>query len=1084
MSNPLRVVDNAADVLYTSLVRPQDGMTAPRLQTTHANAGTIVNLFAMAVVEHMTVNLMHRWFPSEILRLISNLGVIAEQWLFVNDTKYRRHSKHVECIWAVCHVYCTTAWIVGNRATKQSKHAGSVMSTLHRDLIWAPWRLREMGPGVLRQVATSFAAMQTAAFRAPDRQQSWSCVYGWLHAGFLYVGYAGHQRTHQVHNSGVTYRWLEHGMGKYKEQPAHCTRWRYTMARKFGPLLPGFVVLREGPMEAMKIVETLAIGALKPVANAQRVPHDPLQLSASVRTERTTTRRRRPLPSRRLTLPHPGPTVDDGTVTKRLVKLALPPRQVHAAAAQWASPPTTERAAKNIASSPIWSAPLPRLLDQIRETQMLPLGPINLYDQHMWPALVMWLCMPIASPDWHAIARSWGCRHPALLLTTCLRLPMGRLRQQRLRQQLNRAMKAARLPALNPTIIKVPFAELIPITRTFIKETAKRSYRDDCERAWILRQMRVVRGKAPSHKDDCCASAASKTVTHEDLERLPASDTSAAILMKGAIFINKRWDIPKRFDSAGLMNIVCEAVVGALHPHVRHCKNAIQKAARYCEFEAAPSVRHLLRRWSDTNDAYDEHTHDMHVPSGYTGVGDDKGKACGWHVPNLAFTASMYTYVTNSPFWEVTAMTWEQANKALQHILAELIPSHLHGWLSIDDTTPRLPHMYITVKSKCFDPNGGGRTCVKESHSCCRKIISYASWPKRRNWQMIARAVETTLKHYSHGAEIWRLKDAAKTYRARLTTVEAQAHEHIRGPNACTCQRCGGSKLVWEGLVADAGQFFETVTPECVEDSMTFLFSCALKAGHPGKVTTITAPTRRAYFGGYKYNPVKHSKTFTLADLHCCVMAAANMSFASVGSRVVRLRGLPIGGFMSKIACSVVLGAAEQAWAQNQAHLLREGFLRTGQTWLQAVAWARYVDDAVLASPYLCRACLQDALNAFSPVQFDATADTRRLKWLDLVVDLDTLTFDMADKDFAMPPPWSARFADLRAYMIGRAARWAEVRLSSHEVTRLCIKMIAELHAQGWRARHFRYVFYSTSARSHAREFKALRAALWHSFRP
>eukprot|EP00959_Pyramimonas_sp_CCMP1952_P168278 3516409-Pyramimonas_sp.AAC.1 len=60
--------------------------------------------------------------------------------------------------------------------------------------------------------------------------------------------------------------------------------------------------------------------------------------------------------------------------------------------------------------------------------------------------------------------------------------------------------------------------------------------------------------------------------------------------------------------------------------------------------------------------------------------------------------------------------------------------------------------------------------------------------------------------------------------------------------------------------------------------------------------------------------------------------------------------GLAIGGFLSKIACSMILCCAESAWQKDVIARASDRFVPQGYRWQNVVAAARYVDDLLLCS--------------------------------------------------------------------------------------------------------------------------------------
>ncbi|CAK0822235.1 unnamed protein product [Prorocentrum cordatum] len=396
----------------------------------------------------------------------------------------------------------------------------------------------------------------------------------------------------------------------------------------------------------------------------------------------------------------------------------------------------------------------------------------------------------------------------------------------------------------------------------------------------------------------------------------------------------------------------------------------------------------------------------------------------------------------------------------------------MHSWGSV--RIPRgCPHMYNTIKEKCFDGMPPRvHSCARAAHSCCRKIVSFASWPKRRNWQLLSRSYETLLKRFSPGFEVWRLRDAAPTLRDGIAKLRA----HPNG-SGCTCFRRGSRKLPVEGVVADAGQFFESVRASDA-DAAAALFRRAAHSGAPDRVTVSRSMRRRAFLGGRLDNPRHDLKTFAFMELALCLAAFARMTFVSVGDVVAEFTGVPIGGFMRKVRCSLILCRWETEWDEDDAHLQAQCFVPPGWRWSDAAACSRYVDDMIMLSRVLCRTCLEDALKCMHDVPFELSPRSRRLKWLDLTVDLDSLMIDLFPKAFSTAPAWASSPSALRAHVLSRVARWREVGMCLDQVIHHSARLVADLKARGWAPHHFRHVWFSARGCQASMEMDVARLSL------
>ena len=82
---------------------------------------------------------------------------------------------------------------------------------------------------------------------------------------------------------------------------------------------------------------------------------------------------------------------------------------------------------------------------------------------------------------------------------------------------------------------------------------------------------------------------------------------------------------------------------------------------------------------------------------------------------------------------------------------------------------------------------------------CCR-------WPARNNWRLVGRALNLVLRRWGHGFELASLKKAARDLLPSCTELAVV-------DDGVTCCCCGHAKPRMNGLVADAGQFFEAAEP-------------------------------------------------------------------------------------------------------------------------------------------------------------------------------------------------------------------------------------------------------------------------------
>ena len=162
---------------------------------------------------------------------------------------------------------------------------------------------------------------------------------------------------------------------------------------------------------------------------------------------------------------------------------------------------------------------------------------------------------------------------------------------------------------------------------------------------------------------------------------------------------------------------------------------------------------------------------------------------------------------------------------------------------------------------------------------------------------------------------------------------------------------------------ADAGQFYETVSPSVAVHMTMQLARRVVSATGKNTVTVLRGRRRHAYLGGSVYQQGATSYCFLIFDLVLAFAACMFMGLCRVGDACFRMEGLPIMGVLSKVAASIVLGCEEEAWLHNVVLRKRLGFAATTLLWDREVARARYVDDVLWISGVYCQQCLHLALD-------------------------------------------------------------------------------------------------------------------------
>ena len=314
--------------------------------------------------------------------------------------------------------------------------------------------------------------------------------------------------------------------------------------------------------------------------------------------------------------------------------------------------------------------------------------------------------------------------------------------------------------------------------------------------------------------------------------------------------------------------------------------------------------------------------------------------------------------------------------------------------------------MYINIKSKCFE-SSIGRVCLKPSHACCRRIVSWATHPCKWLYKFNARALEGAVRLWGKGFETHDLFSAVRDLRVAVGKLN-HSHDFVH-----SCYKCKSSKqplCVWVG---DAAQLFEEV---CRDEVLTRLKAilAELREASNGSYGIVTKKSRRLHYwlARNNFRPSAGARLHRWDEMIAIAEVALAQTCVRVGPVLFQqCRGVPIGGFLSKQCASVYLGFSEAQWVQNakEEHTL---WFPPQLTFCEAVAATRYVDDLVLVSSVLCGACLNTLPGSIyqQPVSFDAAKPAQLgVPWLDVWLRCDGLNLDVLAH--GVEGPWRAAAA-------------------------------------------------------------------------
>ncbi len=649
--------------------------------------------------------------------------------------------------------------------------------------------------------------------------------------------------------------------------------------------------------------------------------------------------------------------------------------------------------------------------------------------------------------DWDLVETLWQVPCGPVALAQRLHLVQGPQRLRRLRQLLDRALRRRGLASTHVSFIKVPVAEMVPVVRANTAAIFRR-YLTPVEATWCLSRLRFIYGGAQTHCNSWTHSRDAKALDWGKLLATPDHHIQSAISGYNMTYVNKDWDVPLLYKDKVLEKAAHDSVAKAVAkvPAVPAWKTQTKKVLAHPALTGYCNQR--KQRWS----AYVEHTRDMSRQGGVSIVPDDKNKKHAWRMPTYVYHALLAFFVLFSSNWTMTGISADTANKLCLDAILALVPQHLLGFLGLKQGVWLIPFVYATIKSKCFSSTG--RRCMKHGHSCVRKVISFATWPKKTCWRMISRGLQIALQKSCSSWQVWRMKDAPQVLRQKVKCLVVPQNPFI-------CCRCGTAKPKLAATVHDAGQFFECVTVADSLNSARTILQLALSVTGCSYVCVFRRK-RKAGFLSPKPFPAcaRKFRCFSFDELFLVFAAAVAVTYVAVGSHVMQLSTLPIGGLMSMIASAMVLCLNEHKWLEQQGEWAKHGFFHNVK-WDQQVASLRYVDDLIQISSFFCVDCLSVIPRLVYNVPFDLSQQGVQVDWLDLQVSLDPFTLSMISKSMNIKPPWAVQPGYLRAWLAGKFARWCQVGLSYTQKAEEIIKIFWSLVELGYQLPTLRCLVYS-----------------------
>ena len=961
--------------------------------------------------------------PSAVWHVLSICFSICTDWLFPPHMKWKRSNQHVELLWAACCVCRSLVWLSCNRHCRWGRKAGMLLEPAHRQALWREDRPKNWSYADVRAHVDSLLGLQLAAvFPNLDLHKLFGVLandcaglYVWMSTRGCYVGIAHARRASRQSSCGVTCRWLEHVALTLRTQCRDSHKLRYKLMRGLRPENFFFLLCRVSDWSRVAAMEQMEIRSRLPNANV-RAQGQPKSVSSCK------PRARPPKANRERGQRGPFDELDAAAFSRPLP---------HA---------LSDRLVLPDLSSPTFDSLYTRELQRRFLFHGL-FGPVDVYAPDKRQLLAYWCGTKRAVMDWKLLERKWsnGCGPGAL--SRAVPGLVGRGKKALATRRINAALQARGLPPVRGVCCRVPRVSMLHVFRCVIRRlifACGNGWNQD-EKAWTCSRVRLVPGSMPKMRDAWNAPSISKNPGVV----LPSAED--VVFRPGMLrLVPKVWDIPcrpspekDRSDAYKFVRQICGQLklhVPSTLVHVHLC-SLLEKDWCYQKeqqlFKATAQEYHHY-----TSDMTFDPCHEVLVP-------DDKHKKHMWVAPFACYMWFLAYFAHVAPAWRLTKLTCEQANEWCWSVLDCLLGDRLKSFLGFARYSRVLPYVYGTVKSKCFQ--GAAWVCQKERHSCFRKVVSCAAWPMRKRWRYIHRALEFVMREVGGGDEVWSLREAADIISSRLQTAK------VGQIKRCTCGRCGVKKTPVVAFTADAGQFFEVVSPRYANKIARTILARAARISQKYVVTVLRNAKRKAFFGGTVNDPdTSCSFRFLLDELYLAFVAATLVNLCSIGSSVFHMGGLPIGGVLSKIAASYVLGFEEHAWLCDIVRRSSHGFAASSSSWDCEVARGRYVDDILWVSAVYCHDCLAAALPCIYSVPFTVEPECIVVKWLDMHFCSASLAWRMAPKVWAFPPPWGAEKGFLRSFFGGRFHRWQEVPLDTCGWTDAVVNVFVDLKLAGW----------------------------------
>ena len=971
---------------------------------------------AFAILDAVAEGL-HHIRPSS--RLWHRLAVMTEMlvtWFF--PASYRTH-RTCGPLEALLSCLFAARGLIWRRTRHWTKQAQSILR------LFAPTLRAVIALGGL-QTAPERAAALVHVIRLQKNLVSGSPglfgLYQWWNEKHRYTGIGQLSRHSCPHQGGLSKRLLEHLYATVRTKSPEGSKFRYRLARLAPPWSCFFLIVAAGPEAQIRALETFDIRAHRPISNGTQqcfsgVPH---------------VKHARHRPQARWRVAQFGS--DSARTIACFDKYC-----------QTAKNECEFREGVECLQFDPWDF---SFRDAYRLVQLKTLatsgqlGPINIYDTTMRSLFVLYLASRRPSFTWSG-AEAFD-KDAALRCALSLKKLKKSHQRRAARRVIDPWLRARGWWPTTFVQVTVPHRVFLNTVRKYVQTAVAHYAKGHVLHAkWIRSRFQLVVGRGPAFRDRWNHAQVARSSV------LPVPARVPQVAAPNMRCIERNWRVEERLTPDEEL-AKCFRQVDALFPGQRSKSGSVHPASY------PPALRRHWQSKRDTQDQYEEYTRcfNEHGIADPAIIPDDKNNKYAWVLPKLAYVLLLASFALCTPSWRITSLTEDLANAWIISMLMRVLGAPLASKLGVRAASSVLPYCYVTIKSKCW--SNGVRVCRKNGHSCVRKIVSYVKWPRRPLWRSVHRAWETILKHFGRTCDVWSMDGAAQKLQQ---LQQLPQNPDCERPTCCRCFRDMNSV---EGITGDAGQFFEVVDACTAINEARELLAIFTEQSSQSFVTVKHPCKRRqAWFSSAANRFSRKSVTWSVAELFRAFAASMMVCLVSAGDKIFALQSLPIGGLLSKVASSIVLGGQERRWKENYMFQVSEGF-RYPAGWNSAVLHLRYVDDILLVSRIYCRRCLAFATTCIYNVPFDIPAGfSNTLVWLDMKLFLDTGLLGLNLKVFCPAPPWHAGTQYLRCLFLGRFRRWRVINPVQCEWRRACLCLLQELRDNRWSNKQVSFVLRS-----------------------